>query len=100
MKTVPQVTAQQAQAAVNKFISDYIGDRFTADQAQLSVTGEVWQVPIILAYPMIGSLGQVGFVLVSASSEEILSHTPFDEIKQIGLKLYEANQDAIQTHFS
>lgn len=100
MKTVPQVTAQQAQAAVNLFISDYISDRFTADQAQLSATGEVWQVPIILAYPMIGSLGQVGEVLVSASDETILSHTPFDEIKQIGLKLYEANQDAIQTHFS
>jgi hypothetical protein len=100
MKTVPQVTAQQAQAAVNLFISDYVGDRFTADQAQLSVTGEVWQVPIILAYPMIGSLGQVGFVLVSTSSEAIVSHTPFDEIKQVGLKLYEANQDAIQTHFS
>ncbi len=100
MKTVPQFTDQQAQAAVNKFISDYIGDRFTADQAQLSVTGEVWQVPIILAYPMIGSLGRVGEVLVSTSSEAILSHTPFDEIKQVGLKLYEANQDAIQTHFS
>ena len=56
MKTVPQVTAQQAHAAVNQFLSDYLPDRFTADQAQLSVTGEVWQVPVILAYPMIGSL--------------------------------------------
>ncbi len=37
MKTVPQVTAQQAQAAVNQLISDYLPDRFTADQAQLSV---------------------------------------------------------------
>jgi hypothetical protein len=49
---------------------------------------------------MIGSLGQVGFVLVSTSSEAIVSHTPFDEIKQVGLKLYEVNRDAIQTHFS
>jgi hypothetical protein len=100
MKTIPQVTAQQAQAAVNQFISDYISDRFTADQAQLDLTGEVWQVPVILAYPMIGSLGQVGFVLVSTSSEAILSHTPIDEIKQTGLRLYEANRDAIQAHFS
>jgi hypothetical protein len=100
MKTVPQVTAQQAQAAVNQFISDYISDRFTADQAQLDLTDEVWQVPIILAYPMIGSLGQVGLVLVSTSSEAIISHTPFEQIKQTALKLYEANQDAIQTHFS
>lgn len=100
MKTIPQVTAQQAQAAVNQFISDYISDRFTADQAQLSVTGSVWHVPVILAYPMIGSLGQVGLVLVSTSCEAIISHTPFNEIKQTGIRLYEANRDAIQTHFS
>lgn len=56
MKTVPQVTDLAAQAAVNQFISDYTRFRFTADQAQLSVTSEVWQVPVILAYPMIGSL--------------------------------------------
>jgi hypothetical protein len=100
MKTVPQVTAQQAQAAVNMFIGDYLPDRFTADLAQLSVTGEVWQVPVILAYPTTGSLGQVGEILVSTSSAAILSHTPFDEIKQRGQRLYEANPDAIQTHFS
>lgn len=99
MKTVPQVTAQQAQAAVNQFLSDRLPDRFTADQAQLSITLEVWQVPVILAYPMIGSLGQVGEVLVSISSEAILSHTPIEEIKQTGLRLQEANRDAIQTHF-
>ncbi|WP_460201678.1 hypothetical protein [Scytonema sp. NUACC21] len=52
-----------------------------------------------MAYPGIGSLGQVGEVLVNTSSEVILSYTPFDEIKQTGQKLYEANQDAIQTHF-
>lgn len=99
MKTVPQVTAKLAQAAVNQFLSDRMPDRFTADQAQLSITLEVWQVPVILAYPMIGSLGQVGEVLVSTSSEAILSHTPIEEIKQAGLRLIEANRDAIQTHF-
>lgn len=100
MRTIPQVTAQQAQAAVNQFISDYLPDRFTADQAQLSVTGEVWQVPVILAYPNVGSLGQVGEVLVSTSSEVIVSHTSFNEIKQVGQRLYEVNRDAIQTYFS
>ncbi|GAA6618994.1 hypothetical protein [Scytonema sp. NUACC26] len=90
MRTIPQVTAQQAQALVNEFISDYLSDRFTADQAKLFVTGEVWQVPVILAYPVVGSLGQVGEVLVSTSSEAIVSHTSFDEIKQVGQGLYDA----------
>lgn len=53
MKTVPQVTAQQAQAAANHFLSNHLPDRFTADQAQLTATGDVWQVPVILAYPFI-----------------------------------------------
>ncbi|MEC4817062.1 MAG: hypothetical protein SAK29_27905 [Scytonema sp. PMC 1069.18] len=88
MKTVPKVTAQQAQAAVNQFISDRLPDRFTADLAQLCVTREVWQLPVILAYPVIGSLGEVGEVLVSTSSEMILSHTPLDEMKQTAQCLY------------
>jgi hypothetical protein len=100
MRTIPQVTAQQAQALVNQFISDYLPDRFTADQAKLSVTGEVWQVPVILAYPVVGSLGQAGEVLVSTLSETIVSHTSFDEIKQVGQGLYEVNKNAIQSHFS
>lgn len=100
MKTVPQVTAQQAQAAANQFLSDHLPDRFTADLAGLTETGDLWQVPVLLAYPFVGSLGQVGEVLVSTVSEVIVSHTPFKEIKQAGQKLYETHQDEIQATFS
>lgn len=99
MKTVPQITAQQAQAIANEFLSNYLGDRFTADQATLSKTGEVWQVPVILAYPVIGSIGQVGEIKISTSLKVIVSHTPIKEMKQAGLKLYETHQDEIQAAF-
>lgn len=99
MKTVPQVTAQQAQAAANHFLSDHLPDRFTADQAQLTATGDVWQVPAILAYPFIGSLGQVGEILVSTASEVVVFHTPLNEMKQAGQRLYEARCNEIQVDF-
>ncbi len=100
MKTVPQVTAQQAQAAVNHFLSEYLPDRFTANQAQLTATGNAWEVSVILAYPFIGSLGQVGEVLVSTASEVVVFHTPLEEMKQAGQRLYEAHRDEIQAAFS
>jgi hypothetical protein len=84
MKTAPQTTAQQAQAAANLFLSNHLPDRFTADQAQLSETAKAWEVPVILAYPGLGSLGRGGAICVSTTSEAILSFTPFDEIKQAG----------------
>lgn len=100
MKTVPQVTAQQAQAEANHFLSDHLPDRFIADRAQLTATEDVWQVPVFLTYPFIGSLGQVGEVLVSTASEAVVFHTPLEEIKQAGQKLYEAHRDEIQAAFS
>ena len=55
--TAPQVTALQAQATANLFLSDHLSDRFTADQPQLIAADNVWRVPIILVYPGIGSIG-------------------------------------------
>ncbi len=100
MKTAPHVTAQLAQAAANLFLSNHLPDRFTASQAQFTTTGKVWQVPVILSYPFIGSLGIVGEVLISTASEIVVSHTPFDEMKQAGQKLYEAHRDEISANFS
>lgn len=100
MKTVPQVTAQQAQAAANHFLFENLPDRFTAEQAQLTITGDVWQVPVILAYPFIGSLGQVGEVLVSTASEVVVFYTSLEEMKQAGQRLYEAHCNEIQATFS
>ncbi|MBD2771047.1 hypothetical protein [Iningainema tapete] len=100
MKVAPQVTALQAQAAANVFLSDILGDRFTADQAKISATNDVWEVPVILTYPLIGSVGQVGEILVSKTSEVVVSHTPIEEMKQSGQSLYEAHRDEIQAAFS
>lgn len=98
MQTAPPITAQQAQAIANLFLSDTLPDRFTADQPTLADT--IWHVPVILAYPIIGSIGQVGEILIDSVSEGIITHTPLEEMKAIGLNLYVAHQNEIQAAIS
>jgi hypothetical protein len=86
-----RVTALQAQALVNDFLSDSLPDRFTANLAEW--VDRKWRVSVILAYPQIGSLGAVGEVQVDAETVQILSHTPLEQMKQTGIALYTANQD-------
>jgi hypothetical protein len=97
MQTVPQITALQAQALVNYFLSDSLPDRFTADQPQWSNLDQHWRVPIVLAYPSLGVLGVVGEVRVSPVAEQVIEHTAFEQMKQRGLELYAVNREAIET---
>jgi hypothetical protein len=92
-----RVTALQAQALVNDFLSDSLPDRFTANLAEW--VDRKWRMSVILAYPQIGSLGAVGEVQVDAETVQILSHTPLEQMKQTGIALYTANQDAIEAAF-
>ena len=84
MKTVLYVTGQQAQPAANHFLNEHLPDRFTAERAQLTATGDAWQVPIVLAYPFIGALGQVGEVLIRIALEIVVSHTLLSDMEQVG----------------
>ncbi len=72
-KVVATITALEAQAAASLFLSDNLGDRFLASGPKLDGAANVWRVPILLAYPFIGPVGQTGEILVNATSEEIIS---------------------------
>jgi hypothetical protein len=98
--TAPAVTALQAQAVANLFLSDHLPDRFTADQALLNPSGDVWHVPVILAYPIIGAVGQVGEILISATVPEVISSTPFAAMQQAAEGLYATHRDTIDAAFS
>jgi hypothetical protein len=92
-----RITALQAQALTNSFLSDRLPDRFTADRAEW--IDRQWRVPVILAYPGIGSLGEVGETYVDNEVGTILSHTSLEQMKQKGMELYATNQDAIKAAF-
>jgi len=90
---VATITALEAQAAASLFLSD---DRFLASSPKLDGAANVWRVPVLLAYPIIGPVGRTGEILVNAASEEIISYTPLEEMKATARKLYEQNRDAIE----
>ena len=46
--------------------------------------------------PSFGPLGSVGEVVVSAHTEEIVSHTPLAEMRERARVLYEQNRDRIE----
>ena len=99
-KIAPAVTALEAQGAANLFLSDHLGDRFLAVRPQLDENGDVWRVPVVLTYAILGPLGEVGEVIVSTGSEEIVTHTPIEEMKERARALYEQHRDEIEAPLS
>jgi hypothetical protein len=96
---VPTVTALQAQATANLFLSEHLPDRFTADQPQLNAVDNVWCVPVILAYPGVGAVGCVGEICISTFSDTVVSYTPLAAMKQTAQALYDTHRDAIEAAF-
>ncbi|MCA1613442.1 MAG: hypothetical protein LC800_04635 [Acidobacteria bacterium] len=67
---------------------------------QLDENGDVWHVPVVLTYALVGPVGEVGEVLVSAGTEEVVSHTPVEEMKERALALYEQHREQIEAPLS
>ena len=98
METIvaPTITALQAQAAANLFLSDHVPDRFMAGPPRLNLAAQVWCVPVLLAYPIIGPVGQTGAILVSVTAEEVVSYTPIEQMQVVARALYEQHRHAIE----
>lgn len=94
--TAPTITALQAQAEANLFLSDHLPDRFMAAQPSFDAAANVWRVPVLLSYAVIGPVGQTGEILVSATEEKVISYTPLEEMKAAARILYEQHRDAIE----
>ena len=99
-KTAPTITALEAQGAANLFLSDHLGDRFLAVHPQLDEGGDVWRVPVVLTYAVVGPVGEVGEVIVSSSAEEVVSHTPVEEMRERARALYEQHREQIEAPLS
>src|SRR5438552_5242418 len=94
--TVPIVTAMEAQAEASLFLSDHLPDRISASTPSLDEAAQVWRVPVILAYPYLGVLGQVGEIVVSANRAEVISHTPVEEMLESASAIAEQHRDSIE----
>lgn len=97
---IHKITAFEAEAAASLFLSDHLPDRLTAGEPQFDKETEVWRVPVLLAYPLIGPIGKAGEIFVSAHSVEIVSHTPLNEMMFRARTLYEQHRESIEAAFS
>jgi len=98
-EVVQKLTALEAVAAANLFLSDHMPDRYCAGDPTYDIVAKLWRVPVVLSYLRIGPIGEVGEVAVSGFSEEIISHTPFDEMRARGRALYKQHREAIEAAF-
>jgi len=97
---LPKITALEVQATANLFLSDHLPDRFLAIEPRFEAPAQVWRVPVVIAYPVIGPIGEVGEINVSAVSEEIISYTALEEMMSRANNLYEEYRESIEAAFS
>ena len=88
--TILKITALEAAASL--FLSDHLPDRLTAGDPQLGAQTGVWHVSVLLAYPIIGVVGEVGEIMINGQTE--FSHTPVDEM--LARALYEQHREQIE----
>lgn len=75
-QAIPKLTALEAQAVANLFLSDHLPDRYCAGDSHYDQATQVWRVPVLIAYRHIGALGEVGEIVINAFAKEVLAHTP------------------------
>ena len=90
----------EAEGVANGFLLDHLPDRFLAIEPRFDPRARVWRLPVVISYPSIGQIGEVGEVSVSVSTEDVVSHTPLDEMMSRARVLYDQNREAIQAAFS
>lgn len=87
------LTAAEARRRVNRQVVVELGTGLIArDPEELVIAGEqiAWRVPIWLAVPRLGDLGQVGTVDVDARTGEVLTNDQTkDKITQYATWLYQ-----------
>jgi hypothetical protein len=92
-------TAFEAEAIAGGFLLDYLPDRFSTGAPRFDKAARVWRVPVILAYPRIGSVGEVGELTIDDSTKEVISQTPFEEMTTRALAIYEQRCEEIEAAF-
>ncbi|MGH9799991.1 MAG: hypothetical protein ACRD82_06470 [Blastocatellia bacterium] len=93
---VPEIPAIDIIAAANHFLFDHLPDRLTAGEPRFNAQANAWLVPVLLAYPRIGSVGQIGEIVVSGQTKAVISHTPVDEILQNARIVYDQQREKIE----
>jgi antitoxin (DNA-binding transcriptional repressor) of toxin-antitoxin stability system len=96
----PAISELDVMAVAADLLNDHLPDRYCAGAPQFDGKNSVWHVPVLLSYPIIGTLGQVGEITVNANADKVLTVTPIEEMKAAGSVLIEQNREKIETSVS
>jgi hypothetical protein len=94
-----ETDAFEAEAIAGGYLLDYLPDRFSTGAPRYDKAAGVWRIPVILAYPRIGPVGEVGELTVGDSAKEVIAHTPFEEMTTRALAIYEQRCEEIEAAF-
>ncbi|HEU0186052.1 MAG TPA: hypothetical protein VFS27_12105 [Blastocatellia bacterium] len=94
-----ETDAFEAEAIAGGYLLDYLPDRFGTGAPRYDKAAGVWRIPVILAYPRIGPVGEVGELTVGDLTKEVISHTPFEEMTTRALAIYEQRCEEIEAAF-
>jgi hypothetical protein len=97
-----RVNLQQVMALANRFILTKLPDRFSAGlpKSVAFPTRRLWVVPVMLTYPHLGIVGEVGMVAVDAEQETVVGWTPFQEMEELARQLYQEKKHETNHSFS
>ncbi len=97
-----KVDSKKAMVIANKFILKNLRSCFTSGLPK-SINfpiKRIWIVPILLSYPNVGIVGEVGVIAVDSESDSVVGFTPKKEMEKIGKTLYEEKKSEIEIVFS
>ncbi len=92
------VTAIKARARVNRFLFSQVGTQFSAGEAELDTTENLWRMPILLITPGFVA-GQVGEAAVSLNTPEIIAHTEIEKMRKAAVRLRKKYDSEIKAAF-
>jgi hypothetical protein len=94
--------AKQAIIAANRFIVENLPDRFSAGLPKLVnfPLQQLWLVPVLLTYPDVGVVGEIGMIAIDGEQPVVVGCTPPKNMEALAHQLYEENRNEIELAFS
>lgn len=96
-----KVSRDSAHTKANQFIIEHLPDRFCAGQPRFVIfpIRAAWSIPVVLAYPKLGAIGEVGAVIVDAEFGNVVGWTPMEDMREAAKSLYEERKAEIEAAF-
>jgi hypothetical protein len=93
-----KIGREAAEIAANHFILEHLPDRYCAGVPNLVEfpIRTVWSVPIMLGYPRLGVIGQVGTIIIDSEMGTVAGWTPLQEVKSAAKEIYEKRKAEIE----